>query len=41
MSSLLRSRVEPRVMEDKEVLMLVLGGIALLMFLTGFVLVLA
>jgi len=28
-------------MEDKEVLMLVLAGVAVLMFVTGFVLVLA
>jgi len=28
-------------MEDKELMFVVLGGIALLMFLTGFVLVLA
>jgi hypothetical protein len=37
----LRCRAQPPAMEDKEVLMLVLAGVAVLMFVTGFVLVLA
>jgi hypothetical protein len=37
----LRYRRQPTGMEDKELLMLVLAGVAALMFLTGFVLVLA
>jgi hypothetical protein len=40
-SSLLRYRRQSTGMEDKELLMLVLAGVAALMFLTGFVLVLA
>jgi hypothetical protein len=37
----LRCHAQPRDMDDKEVLMLVLAGVAALMFVTGFVLVLA
>jgi hypothetical protein len=37
----LRYRRQPRHMEDKEVLLLILAAVAALMFLTGFVLVLA
>lgn len=41
MSSLLRCRSQSAAMEDKEILMLVLAAVAVLMFVTGFVLVLA
>ena len=41
MSSLLRCRAQAASMEDKEILMLVLAAVAVLMFVTGFVLVLA
>ncbi|MFB6288130.1 MAG: hypothetical protein ABEH84_04890 [Halobacterium sp.] len=41
MGSLLRCRRQLTGMEDKELLFVVLAGIALLMFLTGFVLVVA
>jgi hypothetical protein len=37
----LRCRRQPRRMEDKELMLVVLAAIAGLMFLTGFVLVLA
>jgi hypothetical protein len=37
----LRYRRQPRRMEDKELLLLILAAVAALMFLTGFVLVLA
>jgi hypothetical protein len=37
----LRCRVQAASMEDKEILMLVLAAVAVLMFVTGFVLVLA
>jgi hypothetical protein len=37
----LRCHFQPRTMDDKEILLLVLAAIAALMFLTGFVLVLA
>lgn len=41
MGSLLRCRRQPRSMEDKELMFVVLAAIAVLMFLTGFVLVVA
>ena len=41
MGSLLRCRRQTPDMEDKELLFLVLAAIAVLMFLTGFVLVVA
>jgi hypothetical protein len=37
----LRCRAQTAPMEDKEILMLVLAAVAVLMFVTGFVLVLA
>jgi len=40
-SSLLRCHSQLARMEDKEILMLVLAAVAVLMFVTGFVLVLA
>lgn len=41
MGSLLRCRFQAPAMDDKELMFVVLAAIAVLMFLTGFVLVLA